>query len=416
MFKTKGVVEIPNCGLYAKSPEALASFFKELEDRGYKIKDCREERNRPSLEEQMKKGWYLWFARLRDDVCERKGKCGSCGSYIDVRGIQTHKHKCEVCGAYTYHEFVNGSIIRFFFTEHVRCKIHMGAPDIKMKVYDYDDELGCLLFYDKPIEHDIIKKQCQKALDINHKQFRRISARLSKGMRKYIRHLKAQGKYQEVEAVKSRKENRRFGKGLIAIPYDLDTFSDEIITVRQIYGHRWNHEVVKLFQGKEYDDMLDHLPIPQSFTIYESWHWAPLEPSRILHEKIIRAAGMVSDCGYYYQDGREDFYDIHLLRMRLYVEHFTTIPIDRWDHMIKRAPKSGPGMIKTLATFCQSLMKEEIKEVEYTNKPNIVNLLNGFATVMSGKSLTTGEKDAMEDALADREIRDDIKEIIRRRQ
>jgi len=226
--KLEGIVEIPQCGIYAKSPKALKNLFSELKKLGYKIEDCskNERDSRPSREVQEKNGWYLWYASLKKNVCKRKGKCHSCKSYIDEKGIQTPEHKCEVCGAYTY-------------------------PD-----------------------------------------------------------------------------------------------------------ERYNHSIVRLYQGEEYAEHAT-LPIPDSYTIYESWHWAPLNPSLSLHEKIIGASGMVSRCDYYYQDGRDAFYSIHLERMRLYVEHFTTIPIDKWDAIIRRASKSGPGMIKTLAAFCQGIDVEK---------------------------------------------------------
>lgn len=372
-------VEIPQCGLYAKSPEALAKLFKELGEMGYEIKDCSkgEIDHRPPRSVQEKEGWYLWYASLREVVCERKGKCDSCGSYIDVRGIQTHKHKCEKCGAYTYLQYVDGSVVRFKFLNDENGK---GAfePTLQMKVFDYDDELGCLLVYPTPLNgnnfNDWNADNAMKVLERNKSKFKHVE---------------------------------RNGKNFLAIhynPYSIYIELDAVISMYDSHGHKWNHKIVKLYKGQEFSEW-DKLPVPESYAIYEAWHWSPLKPSRSLHEKIIHAAGMVSDCGYYYQDGRTAFYDVHLERMRLYVEHFTTIPIDKWDAMIRRAPKSGPGMIKTLAAFCQGV---DVKKAAFENKPNIGNLLAGFSKAMGGKKLTDDEKTAMFEAAADREIRDDF--------
>ena len=399
MIKTKDVVEIPNCGLYAKSPEALAALLEELKEVGYDINDCGAEEKRASREEMEKNGWSLWLARLRDDVCGRKGKCRSCKSYIDVRGVRSHKHKCEICGAHTYLEFVDGSTISFYFMNDASGERGFLSSDIKMKVYDYDEQLGCLLLYPKPLDGGrwgtMDSKRAQKVLDANRKQFRRIPSRLSKGMRKHIRRLKAQSRYDEVKDIQSREKNRRFGKSLIAIPYELHMVG--VINTTDSYGHVFNHDVVKLFQGQEYSDW-GNLPIPESYSIYEAWHWAPVKPSYKLHEKIIGAAGMVSRCDYYYQDDRPEFYDIHLKRMRLFVEHFTTINIDEWDSMICRAPKSGPGMIRTIASFCQGVEPEVAK---VTNKPNAFGAIAVLADAFSGRGVTDNGFAAIADAMKD---------------
>ncbi len=400
MVKTKDVVEIPNCSLYPKSPEALAALLEELKETGYEVKDCSQDDSRPSREVQEKNGTYLWYASLRDDVCERKGKCGSCGSYIDVRGIQSHKHKCEVCGTYTYHEFVDGSTISFYFVEDASGERGFWSNDVKMKVFDYDEESGCLLLYPKPLDgrrlSGLKSDTAQKVLDANSHQFHRIPARLSKGMRKHIRRLKTQGRHAQAEAIKSRKENRRFGKSLIALPYEFHRVG--VVNTTDTYGNKWNHKVVKLFQGKEYSDMFDRLPIPESYTIYEPWHWAPKVPSASLHEEIIHSAGMVSRCDYYYQDDRPAFYEVHLERMRLYVEHFTTINIDEWDNMISRAPKSGPGMIKAIASFCQGV---EPNSARVTNNPNAWGAIAVLADAFSGRGITEDGLATVADALKD---------------
>ncbi|TFB09126.1 hypothetical protein E3V08_01320 [Candidatus Atribacteria bacterium MT.SAG.1] len=359
IIKIQDVIEIPNCGLYAKTPQALKSLSDDLEKKGYKIEDCSKDKNRLAREVQEKKGWHLWYVSLKDDVYQRRGKCDSCGSYIDVRGIQSHKHKCEKCGEYTYLEYVDGSIVRFKFLLDDN-EQRTFEPTLRMKVFNYDDKLHCLLLY-PGLENgnSLILQTWQRNKD----------------------------KWQEVE-----KDGKRF----IAIrynPYSAYIENDAVISIYEVCGHQYNHKVVKLYDGKEYGDF-NSLPIPESYIIYETWHWAPLKPSPTLHERIIIAAGMVSDCGYYYQDGRSAFSNVHLERMHLFVKHFTTLDIKKWDKMIVGAPKSGPGMIKTVASFCDDHPK--IK-----NRPNIGNLLVGLSKVCSGRNLTEAEKTSMVNALKD---------------
>ncbi len=148
---------------------------------------------------------------------------------------------------------------------------------------------------------------------------------------------------------------------------------------------------------------------PESIIIRETWSWAPLKKTGSLSDEIFPAIGMVNDCGYYYQDGRKEFYDFHLERMRIFVENLTDIPIAEWDAMIKQAPLSGPGMIKAVSAFCQDLPAEE---AWVENKPNAGNLLLGWSKVINGQARTVGEVDAMNNAAADREIREDFLRLL----
>ncbi len=354
---TKQVVDIRGCGLYVKTKTALPVLFAQLRADGYQIKDCGKDEHHPSPGSH--------YAHLRDDVCERKGKCNSCGSYISNRGIQSHKHKCEVCGEYTYIEYQDGTVVRFDFMGDRE----VFSPSLRMKVFDYDDELGSLLLYPTPEDgnnlNDWSAENALKVLDRNQDKYTRI---------------------------------QRNGREFFAIrynPYSIYIEPDAVISMMEVTGHHWNHKIVKLYKGKEYSEW-DSIPVPESYMIYEAWRWAPLKPSPTLHERILHAAGMVSDCGYYYQDGRPAFYDIQLERMRLFVEHFTTLNLDAWDRMIRYADKSGPGMIKATARFCHP-------QAQIENKPNVFNLINGFAKIGSGEHITDGEAEAMVYAASDRE-------------
>lgn len=143
---------------------------------------------------------------------------------------------------------------------------------------------------------------------------------------------------------------------------------------------------------------------PTGYNIYAAWSWAPLKRSPKLHERIISAAGMVSHSDYYYQDGRPAFDDIHLERMRLFVEHFTELNIEEWDRMIENADRSGPGMIEAIARFCHPNSR-------VTNESNFGNLLYGYISAANGKRLTEGEAIAMADAWKDPESRQTFRRL-----
>ncbi|MDQ7815117.1 MAG: hypothetical protein RDU25_04920 [Patescibacteria group bacterium] len=128
--------------------------------------------------------------------------------------------------------------------------------------------------------------------------------------------------------------------------------------------------------------------------LYEAWHWAPLQPSPRLHEVILHAAGQTPDCGFYYQDGRQAFFDFHLFRMRLFVEHLTSLDLKRWNEMVKRAPKGGPEMIRAIAAFCHP-------QAVVTDRPNEGNILVAFGKALSGQKPTKRDLEAAADAWKD---------------
>ncbi len=322
-----GVVEIAG-SLYAKSPEALKALLKALYAHGYEIKDCSHDDRRPERAVQEKQGWhrwYLWYASLGEKVLQRKGKCNSCGSYIDTGGIKSHKHRCEVCGEYTYLKFADGTIVRFKFLSGEERR-PLFTLKLKMKVYDYD-EIGKQLFlYLEPEDGgsgDYRAEDAKRVLEQNRDKW---STYVGPDRQQFV--------------------------AIYYDAYDPYIRPDDVIEMHDTWSHVYNHKIVKLFQGKEYNEY-DRLPVRGGYSVYEAWHWMPWPPSPKLHEKIISAAGMVADCGYYYQDdGRQTFYEGHLKSMRLFVEHFTLLDLDGWDQMIARAPYSGPGMIRAVATFC----------------------------------------------------------------
>lgn len=373
-----GVVSI--CGLYAKTQEALDTLLTKLESIGYKVDNLRNSEHRQrdgvSVEKMEKNGWSLWFASL--DV--RRGKCGSCNGIISTQGIQSHGHKCELCGAVTYYHILNagesetGSNIRFSFINRDE---NIGMADIKMKAHHWDTDEGYLYLYPEVMDGLWLHgDRAQAYLDGNKDKWDWVTL--------------------------------GDGRQLIRVKYPHPwNYNESAINPSEIYGHHWNHKIVKIWDGKEYDEWSQDFPVPETISIYEAWHWAPLQPSPHLHENIISAAGMVSDCGYYYQDGRTAFYDVHIKRMRTFVEHFTVLDLKEWDSMIARSDKSGPGMIKAIARFCH-------KNAEVENRPNIGNVLVGFSKAIGGQKLTSEENDAMVDGLKDIEVAKTFFDIFKR--
>lgn len=332
------IMVIPNCAVMVKSPEAMDLFLADLRNKGYEDKTYVEkgEKRRPNY----------FYMSLRDDVLVDKGVCNSCNSYISRNGIKMHKHKCEVCGEFTYLEFVDGTTVRFYWQDDIGSSAF--EPSMKMKVKDYDDENRCLILYAKPMDGNNFN-------DWNLKN-------ALKSLRKH----RPSYSFVKIE-----------GKTYISIPYEVHygkRTGPQLINMADSHGHVVNHRMVKLFQGKEYGEWFDPIPIPENYTVKGAWEGYPLPRSPYLHETIIHAAGMVSRCDYYYQDGRTEFREIHLLRMRLFVEHFTDINIDEWDRMIERADKSGPGMIRALAAFCHP-------DAVPKNEPNFWNLVHGVSKI-----------------------------------
>lgn len=144
---------------------------------------------------------------------------------------------------------------------------------------------------------------------------------------------------------------------------------------------------------------------PQRFTINEAWHWAPLEVTPQLYKRILRAARIIPDCSYYYQDGRPAFLGSEKEDMSTFVKHFTKLDIDAWDKMIKQAPIDGPGLIKAVAKFCHPLSRIE-------DGPNIGNWLVTAGKLLNGEPLTKEDEIAAIAAELDLDCGKKIKQLI----
>lgn len=351
MFENKDVVSVMG-NLYVKTPKALKSLLADLGRRGYEVKDLRKESYRldrgTTVEQMEKNGWSLWFASMPD---LRFGKCNSCKSLISTVGIRVHGHKCESCGEVTYYDMVDGSTLTFVFNTSDRGFM---SPQLRMKVKLWDVANSVLYLYPEFLEGGLSVVTGQRA-------------------ETYLKQNSQLWRYASIGEEK-----------LIAIYYPLEWKSDSaVIEPYDISGHHWNHKIVKVWDGKEYGEF-DRLPVPESMSIYESWHWSPLPATPRLHERILSAAGQVSDKGYYYQDGRAAFSSRHWQEMAKFVRHFTVLDGDRFDAAWPRFRNSGPGGIDDLAHFCHG-------NPIVTNEPNIANTLIALSKASGGQSLTEDE-------------------------
>jgi hypothetical protein len=358
------IIEI--CGdLHVKSPLALETLLAALRTTGYSIKNLREDTSRKvSVEVMEKNGWSLWFASL--DVT--RGKCRSCSSIISVSGIRSHGHTCEKCGAVTYYDIIDGSIIRFSFIQRDDKAGFMA--DITMKAKRWDTETGQLYLY--PEVMDGLWRSGDSA-------------------RAYLE--ENRDKWSEVE---------EDGQKLVCVKYPLPwDYESSAINPSDISGHYHNHSIVKVWQEKEYAefaffDKKNAMPVREMISIFETWHHPRLPRSPTLHTKILSAARQTSDKGWHYQDGRPWFQPANWKNMSKFVRHFTELDADEFDREWPHFRSDGPGGIEDLARFCH-----ENPEVE--NRPNIGNLLVGISKISSGKQLTDGEARAANLAAADPE-------------
>lgn len=333
---------IPQCGLYIKKEETLAIVLEFLERLGYEVESTKDS---GSL-----------FAKLSKDVLCTMGKCRSCNSLISHIGIMSHGRRCEKCGESVYLMFQRGSIVRFYF------KDDNSFLSVKMRVFAYDEKMKSLILYPDPVDdgNTHLGAEMRKILARNKNKWRWLKCNLPKGIRKHIRKLKSLGKTQMAREIANSKcayGNRK----LIVIKYDVNRNGiqdSDFIELADVTNSKMDFKMVKVYQSKEYSDF-DRLPIPEHFMVYKAWSGYPLARSVKLHEKILRAAGMVSREDYYGSGIGTVFLPIHFYRMKLFVENLTVIDKNEWGELAKRTSKSGVGFIRTLSAFCRGEPLEE---------------------------------------------------------
>ncbi len=354
-FADEDVVWVSH-NLYVKTPQALETVLTKLAEIGYNVKDGRKDEyslERATPEQMEQNGWSLWFASL--DI--RYAKCGSCSAYITALGCQVHGATCSECGAVIYRKFVDGSTMRF---EFVSDDCGWFSPELRLKVRRWDTDEGFLYFYTDFQESGLSTVTGEKAEN-----------------------------YMAQHTDKWELVNED-GLALFKIHYPLATSGwitkDSVINPRDTWGDEQNHRIVKLWEGKEYSEY-GRLPVPDMISIYESWHWAPLEPSPTLHERLFSAINQVSRKDYWYQDGRPAFSRTTYELMGVFVRHFTSLDADEWDRRSRNFRLDGPGGIDDVANFCHP-------NPEVVDEPNFGNTLVALGKAFGGEPLTAREHEA----------------------
>jgi hypothetical protein len=350
---------IPVAGnLYCKTPEALKALLAVLPNLGYEVKNNREDEynlKRTTVEQMEKNGWSLWYASLRDI---RFAKCDHCKQYISTVGTRYHGHTCEKCGEIIYLEHVNGSSITFRFNpETPEYERAMFSPRLRGKVHKWDTEEGYLYIYLDTLEPSglLTSNEIKQAYLAAHaNQYELVNDTSYKSMKVRYPH-----------------------------PWNRDVAA---IEPTDSYGHVQYCSIVKVWNGKEYSEW-EQLPIPESMSIYEAWHWAPLPVSPTLHKKLLSAVGQTDDKGWHYQDGSPWFKSGTWKEMAKFVRHFTQLDADAFDRAWPRFRADGPGGIDDVARFCHH-------NAEVRDEPNIGNTLVAYGKLMSGQSLTREEIEA----------------------
>jgi hypothetical protein len=343
--KDETVVAVSN-SLYVKTPEALATLLCELRAIGFEIDDLRNSAHRKerctSVETMEKNAWSLWFAHV--DV--RRGKCNSCEGIIDMRGIQTHGHQCELCGAVTYYEIVDGTKVRFSFIERDE-ETRAGLRDISLKAKRWDIKEGYLYFYPDVLDGLYLRGSNAEQYFRQHKD-----------------------KWKVVV-----EDGQKLVRMKYPYPWDYDVAAIEIT---DIYSHYMNYQIVKIWEGKEYPEYFGNFPVPDMIHIYEAWHWPRYKKSPTVHRTILEACGQTDDKGWHHQNGSPWFQKGHWESMSVFIRHFTELDADAFDKAWPHFRSDGPGGIDDLAAFCH-------ESAEVTNKPNMWNIVHGYSKALSGQ-------------------------------
>ncbi len=325
------------------------------------------------------------------------------GHYSTRLGCKCHGYKCEGCGKVLYREYVHRAPVRVYFPNDG------GMRYINFIIHHYDEASQSLVVYAKPQRGrslgsltpekaaDFIKKHREyfQEQEINGKKclaFYYPIIRTEENVKNIHVEIMETGNppYKKVKNPKS-----RWG-------YDYVPYCEE--------DRRCCYRMVQLLKGQEFEgDFGFDLPVYDSFSICLTYKHAPAKRDGELSRRIIHAARQVADCGYYYQDGRQAFYEGQLEWMALYVEHFTDLNVKNFRRFLKICKKDGPGFIMQLAQYIEA----ETGVRQYVeNRPNIGNLLVGVSKLAAGESLTGREINAMGYAMRDRKVRDDWGELM----
>lgn len=294
----------------------------------------------------------------------RRAKCGSCHGYNSTAGRLVHGRACEHCGAVIYRHIIDGTVVRFRFTSPGERGLE---PELQMTAQRWDADEGFL--YLKP-------------------GFLDRSWGVASGAEAERRMARHAGQWELVE-----EGHGKAAVNLYKIRYTLGLrrSDDDVIDMADVSGHDRNHEVVRIWDGREYPEF-GEMPVREGFSIYETWHWAPLDASPALHKRLLLAIGNTDDKGWHYQDGTPWFKAESWKQIGLFIRHFTTLDAAEWDRQSRRFPLDGPGGIDAVAAFCHPLAVPQ-------NEPNIGNFLTAAGKTITGLPVSRAEEAAALDAV-----------------
>ncbi len=304
-----------------------------------------------------------WFAHLKDSVKQDFAKCNFCNHYSTRLGCRCHNYKCDKCGKVLWREYLNGGNIRFSFK---KCEEY---KTVSLKIHSFLDKTQEIVCYP-----DYYKGN--HWLTLTEDKF-----------------------HAYMEEFKD--EYRVIGQKLYA--FYCPNKRDENIKINIAEVNRGDSEeehchyrYVTLYKGEE----CDKLPVRDMYMIYDTYKDAPIKHTSKLAQNIIHAARQVARCDYYYQDGRDAFYDGQLKWMADYINHFTDLK--GFDRFTKVCRRDGPGFIVHLSYWveAQTGVRQEI-----INEPNIGNLIIGMSK-LGNERLTEDEFYTMLDAANDKKTRE----------
>lgn len=295
---------------------------------------------------------YL-FLPISDEVVQLKGKCNACDSLIEYRGIHSHGRQCEVCGETIYLQYKKGDKIRFSFIESQEIQ------DITLEFYEYNQNEHKIYFYETlPEQRQIYRNN---SLEIVQK---------------------------ELEAHKNDYEIiEKEGIKLFAFNYDLHSFrliDNCKINIMDSYPSGYNNtEIVRIFEGKEYDKFLDDLPIPDSVTLYRDWL---IEKNG---KEILNRCGVSPSPEYYSGRGAtlSDLNDTILENIyQMVKDEHDLNAANEFAKMVSDIPVlSATDFIKCFFKLERNEFKWDSKFIPTKNKGiEVTNEITAIATVLSG--------------------------------
>lgn len=391
---------IPVCGdLHAKTPEALEKLLAHLSE-DYDVKNCMEDKDHPH------RGWY---ARLKDSVLQCKVKCEFCNHLNDTLGCRVHGFTCKGCGKVIYREYLPNAPIEFAFDEDRKGRV------LRFLIHSYSVEEKALYVYAKPQKSSRLfrldPEQAGKLLEEFKHCYERVTNEKGHKLLKFFLPRGCGMVYKDENGNEQRLKINTYEVGHPPVKYLRDANGNKVkdedgfsVYVHDETTSRAFYNEVQLFKGQEIQGGGDwDLPVNASYMIYDTYKNAPEKRDANLSRRIIHAARQVTDCGYYYQDGSQAFYDGQMQNMAKYIEHFTDLDAaDFRENFWRYCAKDGPGFIQDFAFW----VKEQTGIEQYVeNRPNVMNVVIGIHKAFNGQRLSYREMKAMKDGIADDAVR-----------